>query len=253
MAAACYESYTDFGDWPMSSGFATDWAKGNTGGQPVWLTVCWGTSPEGTMKSLLHAFARGIKGGGAPLSGEWDAAEIQQRGKGLRFVSQYGSLARDATPDGRVAILSRSCRQLLVPRGMYELHAMYYHLTRLGYPPALVSDDELLTGVPATVKMLVLVQEQIPLEPEIAAAIAAFQQRGGKVLAVGKSAVDVAGAAGRGWRCQTALGPGRVRSGRSRADVARVQRALAWSFDRRPWPSSNSSRWPRWIRKPAWP
>ncbi len=197
MAAACYESYTDFGDWPMSSAFATDWARGNTGGQPVWLTVCWGTSPEGTMKSLLHAFARGIKGGGAPLSGEWDAAEIQQRGKGLRFVSQYGSLARDATPDGRVAILSRTCRQLLVPRGMYELHAMYYHLTRLGYPPALVSDDELrATGVPQAVKMLVLVQEQIPLEPEIAEAIAAFQQRGGKVLTVGKSTIEVAGAVG---------------------------------------------------------
>ncbi len=195
MAAACYESYTDFGDWPMSAGFTTDWARGNTGGQPVWLTVCWGTSPEGTMKSLLHAFARGIKGGGAPLSAEMDPSELQRRGKGLRFVSQYGSLARDAMPDGRVAILSRTCRQLLVSRGMYELHAMYYHLTRLGYPPALVSDDELAqTGVPPSVKLLVLVQEQIPLEPEIAQAIAAFRKSGGKVLSVGKSTVEVTGA-----------------------------------------------------------
>jgi outer membrane protein assembly factor BamB len=147
------------------------------------------------VKSLLHAYARGIKGGGVPLMADLDPAEIQRRGKGLRFVSQYGSLARDATPDGRVAILSRTCRQLLVARGMYELHAMYYHLSRLGYPPALVSDDELLqTGVPQPVKVLVLVQEQIPLEPEIAEAIAAFQKRGGKVLSVGKSTVAVAGA-----------------------------------------------------------
>ncbi len=181
MAAACYESYTDFGDWPMSAGFTTDWARGNTGGQPVWLTVCWGTTPEGTVKSLLHAFARGIQGGGAPLWAEMDPAEIQRRGKALRFVSQYGSLARDATPDGRVAILSRTCRQVLVPRGMYELHAMYYHLTRLGFPPALVSDDELTqSGVPPAVRVLVLVQEQIPLEPQLALAIAAFQKRGAR-------------------------------------------------------------------------
>ncbi len=195
MAAACYESYTDFGDWPMSAGFTTDWARGNTGGQPVWLTVCWGTSPEGTIKSLLHAFARGIRGGGVPLSGDMDAAELARRGKGLRLVSQYGSLARDAVPDGRVAIVSRACRQALVSRGMYELHAMYYHLTRLGFPPVLVADDELTrSGVADSVELLVLVQEQIPLEPELAAAIAAFQRRGGKLLSVGTPAIEVAGA-----------------------------------------------------------
>jgi hypothetical protein len=196
MAAACYESYTDFGDWPMSSAFAADWARGNTGGQPVWLTVCWGTSPEGTMKSLFHALARGIQGGGAPLTADMDASEIQRRGKGLRFVSQYGSLSRDATPDRRVALLSRACRQAVVPRGMYELHAIYYHITRLGLPPAIVADEEVSArGVPAGVELLVLVQEQIPLEPELRQAIAAFQDRGGKVLSVGKSTVAIPRAA----------------------------------------------------------
>ncbi len=195
MAASCYESYTDFGDWPMSAGFTTDWARGNTGGQPVWLTVCWGTAPEGAMKSLLHAFSRGIRGGGVPLPSDMDSAELTRRGQGLRLVSQYGSLARDAVPEARVALLSRTSRQALVPRGMYELHAMYYHLTRLGFPPAVVADEELLAaGAPKAVELLVLVQEQIPFEPELAAAIATFQKRGGKVLSVGTGTVEVAGA-----------------------------------------------------------
>ena len=128
MNAQCYESYTDYGDWPMSAAFVTDWSHGQSPGQPVWLTTCWGTSPEGKMKSLFHAFARGLEGGGVPMEGNFELAELERRGMGLRFVSQYGAVARHAVPDRQVAILARSAHQVF-GRLLWDCHATYYHLT----------------------------------------------------------------------------------------------------------------------------
>lgn len=195
MNAVCYESYTDFGDWPMSAGFATDWARANAPGKPVWLTTCWGTSAEGKAKSLFHAVGRGLAGGGPPMESTTDLGELARRGMGLRFVSQYGGVSEHAVPDRRVAILSRAATLALTPRGMWEYHALYYHLTRLGYPPVLLADDEFLAdGAPAGTELLVLADEQQPLEPEAAKAIAAFVAKGGKVLVAGESPLEVAGA-----------------------------------------------------------
>lgn len=195
MTAVCYESYTDFGDWPMSAGFATDWARANAPGMPVWLTTCWGTSAEGKVKSLLHAVGRGLAGGGPPMDSTSDLAELSRRGMGLRFVSQYGALAEHAVPDRRVAILSRAATLALTPRGMWEYHALYYHLTRLGYPPVLLADDEFLAdGAPHGTELLVLADEQQPLDAEAVKAIAGFVAKGGKVLVAGDGPLEVAGA-----------------------------------------------------------
>jgi len=193
-SAACYESYTDFGDWPMSAGFTVDWARGNAPGQPVWLTTCWGTSSEGKMKSLFHAFARGMAGGGVPLEGTNELAELARRATGMKFLGQYGAVSR-GTPDRRVAILSRAASLALTGRQMYEYHAAYAHLTRLGYPASLLADEEVLeSGVPAHVQVLLLVEEKQPLEPAAEKALAAFQSRGGKVLLVGDGPLELAGA-----------------------------------------------------------
>ncbi len=70
-------------------------------------------------------------------------------------------------------------------RGLWDIHATYYHLTRLGYPPVVLSDEDIGPGIPKHVKVLVLVKEQTPLEPGTRQAIANFQKRGGKVLALG--------------------------------------------------------------------
>ena len=194
MSAVCYESYTDFGDWPMSSGFTVDWARGNTGKKPVWLTTNWGSSSEGNAKSLFHAFARGLAGGGMPMQADLDPVELTRRGTAMNFIAQYGALSRDATPEGRVAILSRTARQALVPRGMWQLHVLYCHLTRLGFPPVLVADEDVAAGgVPTSVKALVLVDEQVPLEPEVRTAIDKFIASGGKVITAGKSAAEFTG------------------------------------------------------------
>lgn len=193
MAASCYESYTDYGEWPMSPGYTTDWARGNAPGKPVWLTTDWGTSTEGKIKSLLHAVARGLSGGGVPMQEE--SGELERRAMGLRFIQQYGSLALQAVPDRQVAILSTAAEQLLTDRGQYVGHAAYYHLTRLGYPPIVLADFEVLrNGIPAGVQVLCLAQPQQPFQPELERKIADFANGGGRLLLLGKSLMQVAGA-----------------------------------------------------------
>lgn len=194
MNAQCYESYTDFGDWPLSSAFVTDWSHAQSPGQPVWLTTCWGASSESKMKSLFHAFSRGLEGGGVPLQSNYELAELARRGTGMRFVSQYGSLTPHAKPDRRVAILSRNAHVVL-GRMIWDCHAVYYHLTRLGWPPIIIADEEAMRlGIPEHVQALVLVREETPFEDEMKKALAAFQKRGGKVLTVAGCKEPIAGA-----------------------------------------------------------
>ncbi|MEN9574168.1 MAG: hypothetical protein RL514_2023 [Verrucomicrobiota bacterium] len=196
MAASFYGTYTDFGDWPLSAGFTTDWARGNAPERPVWLTTSWGTSPEGSMKSLLHAFARGVAGAGVPMQEDAGPAVLARRAKGLAFVTQFGAIATRAQSDNRFAILSTASQQVFAGgHAQYVYHALYSHLTRLGCAPVIVDDVVAVEkGIPAAVKVLFLVRQQQPLETELVASIAAFQQRGGKVLLTGDCLVDVAGA-----------------------------------------------------------
>jgi hypothetical protein len=196
MAASFYGSYTDFGDWPMSAAFTTDWARGNFPGQPVWLTTCWATSPEGMTKSLLHAFSRGAAGGGVPMQEDAGMALLARRAKAMAFVTQFGGIATKAAPDQRFAILSTASEQVFAKdQAQYVYHALYMHLTRLGCAPIIVDDVAAVQqGIPAPVKVLFLARQQQPFEPELADAIAAFQKRGGKVVATADCLADVPGA-----------------------------------------------------------
>lgn len=195
MSAICYETYTDYGDWPMSCAFAVDWSRGNLPNKPVWLTTNWGTTTEGGVKTLFHAFARGLAGGGMPMPADIDPLELDHRGRAMRFIAQYGALARDAKPDARVAILSSTVRQALTPQGMWQLHALYYHLTRLGVPPVLLADEDLAAGaIPAGLQALFVLREEAPLEPQTRTAIERFMAHGGRVIAADKSASQLPGA-----------------------------------------------------------
>jgi|GEM_PF-1823189 len=186
MNASCYETYTDFGNWPMSAAFTTDWAKGSFPGQPVWLTTCWGTSAEGKMKDLFHAFGRGLDGGGVPMQAEAGLEDLARRGTGMAFCSQYGAIATRAKPDARFAILATDAEQAFGDRTMYAYHAMYYHLTRLGCAPAIVAEQDVLkAGIPAATKVLFIVRQQQPWTPATLKAIEAFQKAGGKVVMTG--------------------------------------------------------------------
>ncbi len=193
MAASCYESYTDYGEWPMSAGFTTDWALGSNPGKPAWITVDWGSTSDGMMKSLFHAFARGLPGGGCPMPAS-GGAELVRRAKGFRLLAQYGSLATRTVPDRRTAILATLSQRMFDGRTSYACHAIYYHLTRLGYPAIVVDEEDALkTGIPPGVKALFIVRQEQPLSPETLAVLKRFQDGGGKIFATGDSTVELAG------------------------------------------------------------
>ncbi len=184
MAAACYESYTDHGDWPMSAGYTTDWARAFAPQQPTWLTTCWGTSAEGKARSLLHALGRGLQGGGVPMQANAGPHELARRGRLLRFVSQFGAIATHSRPDRRVAILLTEAKMALQPHGMYDAHAAYVYLTRLGFPPVLIPEQRLHEpGILAGVELLVLPNLNHPLRDPTHAALDHFA---GRKLALGK-------------------------------------------------------------------
>src|SRR6185369_9658714 len=111
-------------------------------------------------------------------------ATLARRGKGLSFISQYGAIARHAKPDARVAILARDSHAVF-GRLLWDSHAVYYHLTRLGYPPVIVHADNFK---PDAKQVLVLVKEEMPLEPELRAKIDNYLKAGGKVVQIGPCA-----------------------------------------------------------------
>jgi len=72
---------------------------------------------------------------------------------------------------------------------------VYYHLTRLGYPPILLSEENVVSnGIPDSVHALVVVRQRHPLEPAVAEATRAFMKKGGKVLATSDTAAPIEGA-----------------------------------------------------------
>jgi len=196
MAAACYESYTDYGEWPMSAAFTTDWARAHRADRRVWLTVDWGTTSEGAVKSLFHAFARGLAGGGMPMQKSHGLRELERRGTAIDFLSRFGAIAARAQPDDRFAILATAAH--IAIRGghaVYDYHALYYHLTRLGYAPIILSEDDVAArGIPPQVKVLLLVREKDPLTSALQKAIESFLGKGGKVLATADCECKVPGA-----------------------------------------------------------
>ncbi|MFW5857562.1 MAG: PQQ-binding-like beta-propeller repeat protein, partial [Planctomycetota bacterium] len=188
MDASCYESYTDYGVWPMSAAFTTDWARAERPGYPVWITVDWGLSSETQPKSLLHAFVRGLGGGGAPMQADQGWRTLQQRGRAVRFLQQVASIRRHATPDRRFGILTTLGQKVLDGRAYYTYHALYYHLTRLGAPPVLLPEERFQeSGLPDDLRVLFIARQQAPFAPETEKMLAEFAARGGRIVATGDS------------------------------------------------------------------
>lgn len=195
MAAACYESYTDFGEWPLSPAFTTDWARAELPEKPVWVTMDWGCSDESLPKSLLYAFVRGLAGGGVPMQADAGWEVLNRRGKVIRFFQQYGALAQHGVPDGRFGLLTTLGKKVMDPRGYYNYHALYYHLTRLGAPPRLLPEERFWkAGIPASVQALFIAQQDHPYDGRTVKMLAAFQARGGTVVQTSDSPFTVAGA-----------------------------------------------------------
>ncbi|MFP4027771.1 MAG: hypothetical protein ACLFWL_08280 [Candidatus Brocadiia bacterium] len=188
--AMSFESYTDFGDWPMSSGFTVDWCHGNITGKPVWLTVE-GWQPEPAQcADAIYALSRGAEGIGIPMRGPAARRDNARRSAICHFLQQYGSIATNFQPDRTVAVLFNE----LQSRVLYHTHALHSHLMRLGYAPVVVSEKTIEeSGVPDGVKAILIPNLRLPFSAECEKELAAFRRRGGKIAVVGKDTLLLEG------------------------------------------------------------
>ena len=162
MAAAqdgmTFESYTDFGDWPMSAGFVTDWGHGQAPGKPMWQAVESSQSEPAICAKEFYKFARGAEGIAVGVNGANNAHANSRRALTNRFLEQYGPLVTDWSPDTQVAVCVSD-----VQFAQYDAHALHSHLTRLGYGPIILSDRTLeQKGVPANIKAVFIPNLRIP-------------------------------------------------------------------------------------------
>ncbi|MBT3467855.1 MAG: hypothetical protein HN467_00885 [Opitutae bacterium] len=187
--SSIYFANMNSGDWPMSSAFTTDWARAHAPKRPVWLTVQSDGPSEGTIKNLLHAFGRGLQGGGIDLNANEDSSELRRRAKFMKFITQYGAIAKFAIPDQTVTIVTTGAKQRYVRNGIFDYHAVYTFFTRLGFPPRLM--EERVFHPPAQPSLIVLVNEEHDLLPKTRARLQEAHKNGHEILAIGIKPRDV--------------------------------------------------------------
>jgi len=189
--AMSFESYTDFGDWAMSSGFVVDWTHGNIPGKPVWLTVEGLQTNAAQCADAIYAFARGAEGLGVPMREPVQKRTNQKRSAIYRFIERYGPLASGFEPDRTVAVLSNE----LQGRTLYHAHALYSHLVRLGYAPIILSELSIEERkVPDGVRVILIPNLRLPFNEACEKKLAQFVAKGGKLVVVGENTVPLEGA-----------------------------------------------------------
>ena len=172
-----WESYTDFGDWPISAGFCADWAHGEAPGKPEWQQVEPSQAEPAIVAKQMYKLARGVEGIGVGVHGPSGARSNSRRAKSNRFLERYGSLVSGYQPDMTVAV----CINQLQNRYEYNAHALHSHLTRLGYGPIILSEQTIEKGVPAGVKIILIPNYHIPFSmPSARRDWQDFISRGGK-------------------------------------------------------------------------
>ena len=168
---------------PMSAAFLADWAKGHAPQRPVWLTTRVDGYSEGQVKNLLHAFARGLQGGGIDFRPNEDFAELQRRANFTRFLIQYGSIPKTSKPEARLAILATTAQHRYARQGNFHYNATYNIFTRLGVPPIILHERQLTNTSP---KALVLANEHHDLLDATKSHIQKLKQSGTKLIVIGR-------------------------------------------------------------------
>ena len=189
--ASTYYANGEQNDMPMAAAFTTDWASGHAPNRPVWFTRDSEDASEGLVKDLLHAFARGLRGGGIDLPHNADPTELKRRAGFMQFLTQYGSIPRDARPHRPVTLLATSAKQRYIRNGTFQYHAAYVLLSRLGHPPAILHERILHKSGSAPGKLLVLVNEEHDLLPQTREQIHKLHAGGTRILAIGTKPRDV--------------------------------------------------------------
>ena len=146
----------------------------------------------------LEGFSN-IFGGMNPAT-RWENIQGKPAGNellaGREFMDRFASLALQGQGEHGVAILYSKTQCELQPVTTVYGQSMYNSLvvlTRLGYTPRLITEEEIVEkGI--NTKALFIGGQTVPLPGKVMAAIEAYTAKGGKVLTDGSTLVPVAGA-----------------------------------------------------------
>lgn len=116
---------------------------------------------------------------------------------GKEFLTRFAALGLNGRGDHGVGILfskSQLGRQSLTQGFGSPHYKALVALTRLGYTPRFVTDEELAAGQANDVKALLIIGQTFPLEARAAAGLSAYQQQGGRIIVDKSTTIALPGA-----------------------------------------------------------
>jgi hypothetical protein len=189
------------------------------GGKPTWISNALGAAhhrasfPGKFTRVAAHGLAFGSSGigfaheGFSNILGGMNAATGWQKMKGTAgeadllagrdFLHRFAALAVEARGKHGVGILWSKTQYGRQHTHMGFGRATFNHLvalTRLGYTPRFVTEEEVATGRAGDVAALVVIAQTFALPERVNAGLAAFVQKGGRILVDGATTVTIPGA-----------------------------------------------------------
>lgn len=190
----------------------------NRSGEPVWLGHSLGMVhgkadyPGKFLRAAAHNLAQGGTGAGFALEGfstvlggmngatQWfenpGSPALQGLHAGGRFLHRFSSLAARGRGDHGVAVLysrHQMARQHQSQGFGTPMYRAFVTLSRLGYTPRFVTEEEVASGN-FDADALVVVGQAFPLPEEVMGGIRRFGENGGEVFVDGNTSVDIPGA-----------------------------------------------------------
>lgn len=191
----------------------------NRANQPIWvgtsLAMVHGQAeyPGKFVRVIAHNLAHGASGAGFALEGfstvlggmnkqtHWSEMKgksiAEDLHSGRDFLNRFAFLASECRGDYGVGILysrSQMARQHVCQGFGTAMYKLLVSLTRLGYTPRFVTEEEIEAKGVTGVRALVIAGQTFPLPPKVVEGIEAFAKSGGLVLVDGSSTIKVAGA-----------------------------------------------------------
>ncbi len=188
-------------------------------GQPTWISNCFGAVharaaiPGKFVRVAAHNLVYGGSGIGFAHEGfsnllggmNGDSAWAAIKGKagaadvlaGREFLDRFAGLAVAGQGGHGVGILwskTQLGRQNATMGFGEPAYNAFVTLTRLGYTPKFLTEDEIAKSATAGVKAIVIIGQTFPLPAAAQAGLDAFRAAGGRLLVDGSTTVAVAGA-----------------------------------------------------------
>ncbi|MFM9194951.1 MAG: hypothetical protein ACKOWG_04250, partial [Planctomycetia bacterium] len=185
------------------------------GDKPTWISNALGTAhhrsgfPGKFTRVAAHGLAFGVSGNGfaheafsntlgGMNGGNWDAMKTKADGAdlvaGRDFLDRFAALAVEGGGDHGVGILwskTQYGRQHAVMGFGNASFNTLVALTRLGYTPRFVTEDEIASGKAGDVAALVVVGQTFAMPEKVNAGLAAFAKNGGRILVDGSTTVEI--------------------------------------------------------------